>query len=246
MCIACSGKRGEVLAKIRLVGALGHVQSRFMKALVNRKSTVTQAACASLAIACVIVAVTLMSPVSSRGADVADLLSGKRYPLSVKMGGLTNDWRRFTIHTTGNASGNIAVSVTGGGGTSGSSQNNIADLTGNKKYLTKGQTVRAEGRVYLVAYSLPGGGLDLPALIQALATKSPPAMTTLTAETTLPLSLLDVKSIGTLDDIQAFDLKREIAESEKLLQTVANALKNAGGEEKKATEPATPQDKSAK
>jgi hypothetical protein len=185
------------------------------------------------------------APVSSRGSDLQELLSGKRHPLIVKLGELGKEWRRFTIHIAGNASGNVSVSVTGSGGTSGSSQNNIADLSGSRIYLTKGQTVSALGQVYLVAYRMPGSGLDFPALIQALATKAPPQVTTLTPETELPLSLLDVPNLGSLDDIRAFDLKREIAESEKLTQTIGSALKAAsGGETTKAAQPGS--DKSGK
>jgi len=66
-------------------------------------------------------------------------------------------------------------------------------------------------------------------LIQALATKTPPATNTLTAETLLALSLLDVKCIGSLEDIRAFDLKGEIVESEKLARIVEAALKSASG-----------------
>lgn len=175
----------------------------------------------------------LFLPVDGESAELKELLSGKTCPLTIETGKLDKEWRRFTIHSTGSASGNVSVSITGSGGTSGSSQNNIADLTNSKHYLTRGQTVSANGQVYLVAYRLPGGGLDFPALIQAMAAKIPPATTTLTPETVLPLSLLDVKAIGSLDDIRAFDLKREIAESEKLAQTISAALKSAGGGEKK-------------
>jgi hypothetical protein len=181
----------------------------------------------------------LAQPVSSRAGDLGALMGGKKYPLSLRLAELGKDWRRFTLHTAGNASGNVSVSVTGGGGTSGSSQNNIADLSGSKLYLTKGQTVSAHRQVYLVAYRMPGSGLDFPALIQALATKTAPQVTTLTPETELPLSLLDVRNMGSLDDIRAFNLQREIAESEKVTRMIESALKAAGGEAtNNATQPA--------
>jgi hypothetical protein len=194
---------------------------------------------------CIIGLLIFTLPHSSPGADFEALFSGKTHPLSVKLSDLNDDWRRFTLHTAGNANGNISVSVNGTTGNSASSQNNVADITGSRTYLTKGQTVSVGDQIYLVAYRLPGSGLDLSGLIQALAAKAPPTPTPLTAETALPLSLLDLKSIGSLDDIRAFDLKREIAESEKLAQTIANALKSAAAGEKKKPEPA-PQDKSGK
>jgi hypothetical protein len=184
--------------------------------------------------------ITLLLSGISFGADLEALLSGKKYPLSVQLGKLDAQWRRFTIHTTGNASGNISVSVTGSGGNSGSSQNNVADITGSRSYLTKGETESAGGQTYLVAYGIPGNGLQLSGLVQALVSQTPPVPATLSTETTLSLALLDLKSVGSLDDIRVFDLKREIAESEKAAQAIAAALKSAAGGEKNSSEMPAP------
>ena len=173
------------------------------------------------------VVLLFVAVIPSRSADFRNLLSGKTHPLAVKLGGLNDSWRRFTVHTGGHASGNVSLSFTGSSGTSGSSQNNIADLAGSRTYLTQGETVAAGSQVYLVAYRMPGSGLDLSGLIQALASKTSPVPTVLAAETELPLSLLEVKSTGTLDDIRAFDLKREIAESKQLAHAFEAALKAA-------------------
>jgi hypothetical protein len=174
----------------------------------------------------VAVMVLLIMPVCGRATDFKDLLSGKACPLSMKLSDLNSEWRRITVCAAGSVSGNISVSVSGNQASS-SSQNNVAELIGKRNYITRGQTVSANGQVYLVAYHLPGGGLDLQALIQAIATKTPPQTATLTPESTLPLSLLDVKSMGSLDDIRAFDIKREIAESERLVRTITAVLKSA-------------------
>ena len=183
-----------------------------------------------------VAAMLLVYQTSGRGADLEKVLSGKICPLSVKLGELDQDWRRITIHTTGNVTGNVSVSVSGTHSSS-SSQNNIADLFGSKVYLTKGQTVSVNDRVYLIAYHMPAGGLNVQALIESLATKTPPAAPTLGAETTIPLSLLDLESVGSLDDVRAFDVKTEIAESEKLFKAISTALSAAGGSSAKA--PAT-------
>ena len=55
----------------------------------------------------------------------------------------------------------------------------------------------------------------------------------------------DWRTQNRLKDIRAFDLKREIADSEKLAQTIASALKSASGGEKQNAEP-TPKDKAGK
>lgn len=177
---------------------------------------------------------------SGLGADLKDLLSGESTPLSLELRDLGSDWRRFTIHTIGTASSNISVSVTGSGGSSASSQNNVADITGSRSYYTRGLTESVGDRSYLVAYRQPGNSLDLTGLIQALATKQPPAPAVLKPETTLSLCLLDLESLGSLEDIRAFDLEGEIAESERLAKTIATVLSAAGGADKKATEPPAP------
>ena len=104
-------------------------------------------------------------------------------------------------------------------------------------YVTRGQTVFVGGRPYLVAYHLPAAGLNLGMLLQAVATKTP-AAAALNEETTVPLTLLDLTNIGHLDDIQLFDLKAEIAESENLVKMIANAIKSDSG--KPAPSPSSP------
>lgn len=201
---------------------------------------------AAINVIAILLLLLVVMPAASRAGDFKDLLSGKTYPLTVKLGDLGKEWRRITIRTTGSASGNISVSISGNSNsTSGSSQNNIADLAGSKVYLTKGQTASANGVTYLVAYRLPGGGIDLPALIQVLATKSAPELNPLTVESVLPLSVLDVKCVGSLDEIRAFDLKREIAESEKVALAISTALKSLSGGTTNRTTVASP-DKPAK
>jgi len=166
--------------------------------------------------------------VASRAAEFTDLLSGKTCPLTVRLGDLTKEWRRFTLRAAGTANGNVSISLSvnsTGGSPSSSSQNNIADFAGNRVYLTTGQTVSVNDQVYLVAYHVPGAGLDIPALLQVAVTKSLPTAGVLTPDSVLPLSLLDVKSIGSLEDIRIYDMQYEIAESEKLARAMAAVLK---------------------
>ena len=236
-----TGNGGENLAKNRVAAPVRWSQSRTMKTTVSGSFSTTRFSLSNprLPIPAMLISAILLlaAPVSSPGADFVELLSGKTFPLSVKLGELDSQWRRITLQSAGSANGNISVSVSGNG-TSGSSQNNIADLAGNKLYLTKGHTVSVNDQTYLVAYRLPGGP-DLQAMIQAMATKSPAAVTALTAERALPLALLDVRSMGSLDQVRAFDLKREIAESEKLVQTFQTVLKAASaGSTNSAAQPA--------
>jgi hypothetical protein len=176
----------------------------------------------------------LGQPVSDLGA----LLSGKTHPLSMKLKELDTDWRRITVQGSANVTGNVSVNVSGNTYSSSAnnassashSQNNIVGALPNSRgYVTKGQTVVANGRTYLLAYHLPAFGLDFGALLQALAAKTPPTSAALNPETVLPLSLLDLQTIGSLDDVRVFDLQAEIAESEKAIRLAAGLLKSQGG-----------------
>jgi len=158
------------------------------------------------------------------GQDLTTLLSGNTYPLTVTLKDLTDDWRRITLHATTSASGNVTLNVSSSGSVS-NTQNNIATLGRTRTFLTRGQTASAGGQVYLVAYHLPNSGLDLSTIFQAVATGKPPEAATLTPETVLPLALLDLRTADTLDDVRAFDLKAEIADSETAARTITALLK---------------------
>jgi ketosteroid isomerase-like protein len=73
----------------------------------------------------------------------------------------------------------------------------------------------------LVAYHLPAGALDIPALLQALVTKTPPLSNAITPESRLPLSLLDLQTIGSLEDIRAFDWEAEVRESARSAERIS-------------------------
>jgi hypothetical protein len=170
--------------------------------------------------------------------DLGELLSGKTHPLTVKLKDLDADWRRVTVHGSANVTGNVSVNVNGY--TSSSSANNsssashsqnnfVGALLSSHGYVTKGQTVVTHGRTYIVAYHLPAFGLDIGGLLQALAAKTPPTSAALHADTLLPLSLLDLQSLGSLDDVSVFDMQAEIADSEKAIRIASELLKSQSG-----------------
>lgn len=174
----------------------------------------------------------LLFALAAPASDLGQLLAGKDFPLAVKLKDLNGDWRRVTIRGSGSVSGNVSVNVSGSARST--SQNNlVGSLGGGQTYVTKGQTASAGGQIYLVAYHLPVAGLDLAALLQALATKAPPASAVLTPDTALPLSLLELRTAGSIDDVRPFDMNREIADSQKALKALAALFK---GEEKKPAE----------
>ena len=169
----------------------------------------------------------LAMPVASWGSDLAKLLSGGLCPLSAKLMDLGTEWRRVTIHGGGGANGNVEMNVNGSSQGQTQQNNVLGTWEGGQSYLTKGQTISADGQTYLVAYRLPGTALDFSALLQAMATKTLPQAEILKPESSLRLSLLNVRSIGTIEDIREFDMKWEIAQSQEAAQKIMNLLKTS-------------------
>lgn len=116
-------------------------------------------------------------------------------------------------------------------------------------YYTQGQTVNLAGETFLVAYrhEKPGFNLMQFALEAAKSggDKEPDfakmaAENKLTAESSLSLSLINVKMIAALSGFRPFDMNQEIAESAKgaggLLQLIADET----AKEKQAVKPISP------
>lgn len=175
----------------------------------------------------------LALPAESQGLDLSILLSGKLCPLTVKLKQLNTEWRLVTIHGRASASGNVALNFSGSSKYS-TSQNNLLGASGGTQvYVTKGQTLSANGVTYLVAYHLPRTRLDLSSLLEAVATKTPPTATVLTPESSLPLSLLNVRTIASLEDVRVFNMKWVISQSEQAAKGLARLLKG----DKKSKQP---------
>jgi hypothetical protein len=187
-----------------------------------------------LVLSALAMALALTLPIAGQEKGLTQLLSGKTHPLSMKLKDLNGEWRRVMIHGGDGVSGNIDVNVSGS--TQGStSQNNLTGLSGGAQaYVTRGQTVSVHGQNYLVAYRLPGTGLDWRALLLAMATKTLPKAEILTPESSVRLSLLNLQAVTSLEDVSVFDMKAEIAQSQEAAQKLADLLKAM------ATQPAKP------
>jgi hypothetical protein len=142
----------------------------------------------------------------------ASILSGNSIPSIIKLKDLTPEWRAMS--TNGQVEiGNFQALVSLFGG--GSFANN---------YYTKGQTVSVGSETYIVAYSL----LSLPEKI------SP--------ELALNLSLLNLKTIGSMSNIRNFETVAEtkVLEAQLASLQIANIFGGSkpGAEEKPAESPA--------
>jgi hypothetical protein len=182
-------------------------------------------------------ALVLTLPAAGQEKGLAQALSGKTHPLSMKLKDIGEGWSRVMAHVGGGVSGNIDVNVSGGGPGS-TSQNNITGLSaGAQAYLTKGQTVSVHGQDYLVAYRLPNQDLDWRALLLAMATKTLPKVEVLTPESPVRLSLLNLQAVTILEDVSVFDMKAEIARSQEAAQKLADLLKAMATPPAKAPQP---------
>lgn len=133
----------------------------------------------------------------SFAAEVNELLSGKTFPLTMKLNQLNSEWRglsisgQFEVGDWMQSFGTLFGSLFGTG-----SSSNL--------YYTKGQTVTIGSETYMVAYRL-----------QSTSGKVAP-------ETTLALSLLNLRTIGSLNNIRSFNLEQEIATLERMMKPPAS------------------------
>lgn len=121
------------------------------------------------------------------------LLSGSPYPLSLTLKNLDGSWRTFSLSGSGDAAGQLGVY--------------FSLLTGGiqNTYYTQGQTIDRGGEVYLVAYHHIST-LNYAAALRGNFADLPPAPKP-TPDTALSLCFLNLRLIGSLNDIQAFSLQ---------------------------------------
>jgi hypothetical protein len=186
---------------------------------------------------------TLAAPALGQGLDFQQLLSGKEFPQSLKLKDLNGDWRRLSIGTTDAAKGGMGdmlsqlmqvgmMSDKGKGkgkDDAASAMLGMSLLSGlfggggeseKPVYYTKGQTVTVGSETFLLAYRYQKPAVNLMQLA-AEADKSgkDPDLSKvatdgkLTPDSSLTLSLINVKAMTTLTNIRAFDMDQEIAES---------------------------------
>lgn len=185
---------------------------------------------------------TLAMPAFGQG-DFTSLLSGKDYPLSMKLNDLTADYRHMLIGGTDGkgGGGDMLSQLMQAGMSSGMGKGKGGDELGGAMgmgilgmlfggmgggssepvYYSKGQTVSIGGETFLVAYSYQKKGLDLMSLIadsEKNGGKEPDfaklaEQNKITGDTPVTLSLVNVKMIGTMRGLRPFDLAQELAEA---------------------------------
>jgi hypothetical protein len=137
---------------------------------------------------------------------MAGALSGKALPLSLPMKDLTGgDWRRVTLRE-----GGLPRSV------------EDTPFVLLYRYYTQGRTVRISGETFLVAYrqkqpEVRDGDKAAEVLLRGADKPLPDAV--------LSLALLNIRTIGALDDVQIVDLSRDLVNQADLDRAKAAAIK---------------------
>jgi len=142
-------------------------------------------------------------------ADLKELLAGNRVPLNQKLKDLDATWRRVGV--TGQSDSGALLMF-------------YARLVGgaaSTTYYTKGETVTIAGETYLLAYRPQTKDPDMMALMRG---GTPPPPEPFTPDTPLALSLVQLRTAGSLTDIRPFNLEQEIAAQERAQEEVRSAI----------------------
>lgn len=209
-------------------------------------------------------------PAMGQGTDFQQILSGKDLPHVLKLKDLSAEWRHVTISSSDAKSGAgdsmkqlMQLGMMGQAGKD-KGANDAAGAAaaasllgglfggGDDKapvYYTQGKTASVGTETFLVAYRLDVKAPNLMELIAQsqkdggkepdfakLAGASKP-----TPDTPVTLTLINVKSIGTMSDIRPFDLTKELADAGKgggLMDLMGLASQKAPKPDVPAAEPA--------
>ena len=173
--------------------------------------------------------------------DFASVFSGKENPHSLKLKELNADWKRLSIVSEGNKSGSVdmmnqimlmamASGMKGGKGddpaTIALGMQMLGGMFGGgggseAAYFTKGSAVVVGGQTFLIAYRLVKPQMNLMDIMKDSQSGKEPdmsklsAQTKVTSDTEVRLSLIDLRTISTINDIRGFELTREVEEANK-------------------------------
>jgi len=151
----------------------------------------------------------LAGPAAAQPLTLAEALSGKTLPLTLKLKDLDETWRRLSVGEGGAALNPLAAIYGARAGA----------LMSAGVYYTRGQTVAIGGENYLVAYTAQTKPLDVSKLSALLRSGQPAEPDRPTVQTTLALALLNLRTVGSLTDIRPFNLDYELTGNEAAAAT---------------------------
>lgn len=159
-------------------------------------------------------------------AQESAIVGTKDNPLTLSLGSLDGSWRKFKIAGQYEL-GDLMQQWVSFLGTSSYSNS----------YLTQGKTIRMAGKTYLVAYRLPVGttSTSFQDMFSSWSGATSTQCADLTAmennvlnmESKVTLSLLNFDTIGSLNEIQPFDLTAEIQASQANFEAMKTSCQEA-------------------
>ncbi len=144
-------------------------------------------------------------------SDMSAVLAGEVVPLTVPLGKLDSSWRRFTTQ----AEGGLESLYLG-----------MLSPAANAAY-TKGHLVSVGGESFLIAYRLPVDTASVAAMVRR--GRAGAALPEITADTALVLSLLNLRTLGSLNAVKPVDVAAELAEYKRSGSFMQEMM--SGGEE---------------
>ena len=143
----------------------------------------------------------------SRGEDINNRVFGQTLPLTMQLKDLSGDWWRMNVDQSGiGGLASFFVGIAGGSGVTAGA------------YYTQGKTMTLWEERYLICYQVPPKPLNLARLIRYGPEAPKPEK--LTPETQLSLSLVNLRTAISFNDIRPFSLEEEIAASEDVAGAV--------------------------
>ena len=147
------------------------------------------------------------------GTTFADVFASSRTPISLTWGELGAGWFKFTASEQ--SEGGVYAQFYG-------------SLLGVNDYYTQGTTISVGSETYLVAYRPESRSLDIAELMNSYT--KPPKPAPLTPGTPLALCLLNVRTLGSLKDIQPLDAHREASAKAAVRQDIQQYVAHSEGE----------------
>jgi len=128
-------------------------------------------------------------------------------PLTLQLKTLDNSWKRLSLNQESLAP-SILFGISG----------LLESALSTNVYYTQGNTVTLSKQQYLVVYRPEGSNISLTDLLQSGRKRSPESLVKeLSPNSKLVLSLINLSKLDSLQDIQSFNLQREIKESKQVL-----------------------------
>jgi hypothetical protein len=168
-----------------------------------------------LAIGLAFLATLLAAPARAQQEQIAGIFSGTVAPVTMTFKEITEDWKRFTLGSSGSGSGlesmiTMAMQAHAGEG--------AALFSALNAYYTRGQTVTMGEETYLIAYRLfrPGSDMLLNTMFMRVMgevddEESDEDSMLITEDSPLHLCLLNIKAAGHFLDITPAEPQREVA-----------------------------------